>query len=53
MKPTFNLITTLKTPTDGGVRDANDLPYAEGTGISTQPNKYNGKEFIEMHGYDE
>ncbi|MDD3404761.1 MAG: matrixin family metalloprotease, partial [Paludibacteraceae bacterium] len=32
---------------------AHGLPYAEGTGISTQPNKYNGKEFIEMHGYDE
>jgi RHS repeat-associated protein len=31
---------------------AHGLPYAEGTGISTQPNKYNGKEFIEMHGYD-
>ena len=29
---------------------AHGLPYAEGTGISTQPNKYNGKEFIEMHG---
>src|SRR5574344_1818192 len=53
MKPTFNLITTLKTPTAGRGRDAHGLPYAEGTGISTQPNKYNGKEFIERHGYDE
>lgn len=28
------------------------LPWADATGASTQPYKYNGKEFIEMHGYD-
>ena len=27
-------------------------PWAESSGSSVQPNKYNGKEFIEMHGYD-
>lgn len=28
------------------------LPWAEGEGASVQNKKYNGKEFIEMHGYD-
>jgi len=28
------------------------LPWSEGTGVSVQPYKYNGKEFVEMHGYD-
>lgn len=28
------------------------LPWYEGEGASYQPYKYNGKEFIEMHGYD-
>ena len=28
------------------------LPWAEGTGRDVQNRKYNGKEFIEMHGYD-
>ena len=28
------------------------LPWAESSGSSVQPNKYNGKEFVEMHGYD-
>ena len=28
------------------------LPWAEGTGRNVQNRKYNGKEFIEMHGYD-
>jgi len=28
------------------------LPWAEGTGASVQSRKYNGKEFVEMHGYD-
>jgi RHS repeat-associated protein len=28
------------------------LPWSEGTASSTQPYKYNGKEFVEMHGYD-
>ncbi len=28
------------------------LPWAEGTGATAQNRKYNGKEFIEMHGYD-
>lgn len=31
---------------------ASGLPWAEGEGASEQPYKYNGKEFIEMHGYD-
>ena len=29
------------------------LPWAEATGSSEQPWKYNGKEFVEMHGLDE
>ena len=29
------------------------LPWAEGTGASVQNKKYNGKEFIEVHGLDE
>jgi len=29
------------------------LPWAQGTGAGEQPYKYNGKEFIEMHGLDE
>ncbi len=28
------------------------LPWAEGSSPSEQPYKYNGKEFIQMHGYD-
>lgn len=28
------------------------LTWDEGTGASQQPFKYNGKEFVEMHGYD-
>ena len=28
------------------------LPWAEGINAGEQPYKYNGKEFIEMHGYD-
>ena len=28
------------------------LPWTEGTGRDVQNRKYNGKEFIEMHGYD-
>jgi len=28
------------------------LPWYDGTGANIQPYKYNGKEFIEMHGYD-
>jgi len=28
------------------------LPWAEGTGAGVQQKKYNGKEFVEMHGYD-
>ena len=28
------------------------MPWAEGTGRDVQNRKYNGKEFIEMHGYD-
>ncbi len=28
------------------------LPWAEGSYPSEQPYKYNGKEFIQMHGYD-
>jgi len=28
------------------------LPWAEGYNASLQPFKYNGKEFVEMHGYD-
>lgn len=28
------------------------LPWAEGLGASQQPYKYNGKEFVEMSGYD-
>jgi RHS repeat-associated protein len=28
------------------------LPWSEGSGESLQPRKYNGKEFIEMDGYD-
>jgi len=28
------------------------LPWTEGTGASFQPNKFNGKEFDEMNGYD-
>lgn len=31
---------------------ASGLPMAVSSGQSTQPYKYNGKEFIEMHGYD-
>ncbi|MDD2797223.1 MAG: hypothetical protein PHV20_01380 [Bacteroidales bacterium] len=31
---------------------ASGLPWTEGTGASVQNKKYNGKEFIEMHGYD-
>ena len=29
------------------------LPWAETAGASEQPWKYNGKEFVEMHGLDE
>ena len=29
------------------------LPWAEAAGSSEQPWKYNGKEFVEMHGLDE
>jgi RHS repeat-associated protein len=29
------------------------LPWSEGTGASVQEHKFNGKELIEMHGYDE
>ena len=29
------------------------LPWAEGTGQDIQNRKYNGKEFVEMHGWDE
>jgi RHS repeat-associated protein len=29
------------------------LPWAESTGASVQKHKYNGKEFVEMHGLDE
>jgi len=28
------------------------LPWAEGTGQEVQSRKYNGKEFVEMHGFD-
>jgi len=28
------------------------LPWSDGSGVSTQPYKYNGKEFVEIHGYD-
>ena len=28
------------------------LPWSDGTGVSAQPYKYNGKEFVEMHGLD-
>ena len=28
------------------------MPWSEGVGASNQPYKYNGKEFVEMHGYD-
>ncbi|MDR0541833.1 MAG: hypothetical protein LBH19_06435 [Dysgonamonadaceae bacterium] len=28
------------------------LPWSEALSPSTQPYKYNGKEFVEMHGYD-
>ena len=28
------------------------LPWSDGTGVSIQPYKYNGKEFVEMHGLD-
>jgi len=28
------------------------LPWSDGMGKSVQPYKYNGKEFVEMHGYD-
>ena len=31
---------------------ASGLPMSVSSGQSTQPYKYNGKEFIEMHGYD-
>jgi len=31
---------------------ASGLPWAVGEGANTQPYKYNGKEFVEMHGYD-
>ena len=31
---------------------ASGLPWDVGTGASVQNRKYNGKEFIEMHGYD-
>jgi hypothetical protein len=29
------------------------LPWAESAGASGQPWKYNGKEFVELHGLDE
>ena len=28
------------------------LPWSDGSGVSSQPYKYNGKEFVEMHGLD-
>jgi len=28
------------------------LPWSDGSGVSAQPYKYNGKEFVEMHGLD-
>jgi RHS repeat-associated protein len=28
------------------------LPWSDGSGVSAQPYKYNGKEFVEMHGWD-
>jgi len=31
---------------------ASGLPWNEGIGASVQRKKYNGKEFVEMHGYD-
>ncbi|WP_353332894.1 RHS repeat-associated core domain-containing protein [Bacteroides sedimenti] len=39
-----NCIRTINHPSG--------LPWGESEGANVQPYKYNGKEFIEMHGYD-